>query len=236
MTTQSRNKLRELEAKVKGLPDQSALVRRHQLFRNAQTQAQQRVAEFQLTQKQIKALRAIRADASVLLDIEERRLSSAREKASELVSAMEKADPDSGKLGERLEAIKRTGKALADDVQSNWARFCEEQRDYATALRPLADRLSPELARRIVELTDLLISVASNAPTSIDVAQRFTDARKALDEEVASLNLNVDAPIVRFIQEAQVGMGDPRALFDAQIRKYLDENPTLWKSLRVTLV
>jgi hypothetical protein len=47
--------------------------------------------------------------------------------------------------------------------------------------------------------------------------------------------MKIDGPVGQFLRDASTTGADPRALFDPEIKKYLDENPQLWAALRVGL-
>lgn len=227
------NGLRQLEAKIKGLPVQDALLRRRQLFRGAQEEARQRRADLQAALDQVKALRVIQANPTLMTESEQRRLAAARAKALELLDLVGEADPESVRFGEKFEAIKRASRALSEEVKTNWAHICQDHHDRANALRPLAERLSPSLALRLQDLDRLMRIGTTSPPTTVEALQAIVNARTALAAEIASLDM--DGPIETFLRDAQTGRGDPKALFDPQVREYLEAHPALWKSLRVVL-
>ncbi len=227
------NGLRQLEAKIRGLPNQDGLRIRRQLFRNAQVETRARRAELILALEQVKALRSIQASPDLLVESEQKRLSAARIRARELLDLVREVNPDSAKLSEKLDAIKRNAKALLEEVKTKWVKACEDHQDRANALRPLAEHLSPGLVQRIQALDRLMRLGTPSPPTSAEAVQSIVDARTAFAAEIASLALG--GPIEAFLRDAQAGNGDPKALLDTRVREYLDAHPVLWKSLRVVL-
>jgi hypothetical protein len=232
-TTSDRNSLRQLEAKIKGLPAQDALLRQRQLFRGAREEARQRLSDLQDALGQVQALRIIQGNPNLLADSQRKKLATVRAKGRELLNLVNEANPESAKFGEKLEAIKRTTKGLSDDAKTAWVELCQGHQERANALRALAQRLSPNLARCLQDLDQLLRPASTNPPTSAESVNAIVEARKALAAEIASLK--IDGPVESFLREAQSGNGDPRALLDPTVREYLDAHPALWKSLRVVL-
>jgi prefoldin subunit 5 len=232
MTTLSdQNGLRQLVAKIKGLPVQTESLRRRQIFQGVQNNARQRRTELQTTMEQLKALRTIEGKPDLLADPEQNRFATVAARAREMLVLVGKTDLESSKFSEKLEAIKRTTKALSDDVETKWAQVCKEYQERANVLRPLAERLSPSLVQRIQDLDRLLRPGTKNPPTSDETVRSILAARKALASDIASLD--IDGPVETFLRDTQTGNGDPKALLDPQVRDYLDAHPTLWKSLRV---
>lgn len=227
------NGLRQLEARIKGLPNQDVLRSWRQLFRNAQVEVQERRAELQSALDQVKALRTIQAMPGLLIESQHKRIAAARSRARELLDLVGKTNPESHKLSEKLDAIKRTAKALVDDVKTEWAQVCQDHRDRADALRPLAERLSPRLVQHIQDLDRVMRPGMPHPPTAAETVRSIVDARTALALEIGSLDL--DVPIEKFLRDAHSGNGNPQALFDPQVRAYLDAHPVLWKSLRVVM-
>ena len=48
-------------------------------------------------------------------------------------------------------------------------------------------------------------------------------------------SMKIDGPVGEFLRDASTTGADPRALFEPEIKKYLDDNPQLWAALRVGL-
>src|SRR5260221_11662403 len=98
--------LRDLEARIKSLPDQERLKRLRDLFRNTEAQTRERRDGVRSVLNQIKALRAIEADSHLLEAEEKACVSGAQAKAGELVGLITITSPDSNKIGARLDTIK----------------------------------------------------------------------------------------------------------------------------------
>ncbi|HRQ58635.1 MAG TPA: hypothetical protein PLN31_14575 [Azoarcus taiwanensis] len=233
-TTPEQNRLRQLEAKIKGLPVQEVLLRRRELFRGAQREARQRWADLQVTLEQVKALRTIQAKPDLLAQSEQKRLSVVWARARELLGLVGEANPESDKFSEKLDTIKRTTRALSDDVKTTWGQVCQDHQDRANVWRPLAKQLSPKLFQCIQDLDRLLSPGTTSSPTSADMVRAIVDARRALASELASLA--IDGPIEKFLRDAQAGNGDPKGLLDPRVLEYLDAHPVLWRSLRVVMI
>lgn len=234
MTTPSeQNDLRQLEAKIKGLPVQDSLLRQRELFQGAREEVCERRGDLQGSLQKVRALRTIQGNPNLLAESQQRKLAAVRAKGRELLNLVGEANPESAKFGEKLEALKRAAKGLSDDVKTSWIEVCQGHQERANALRPLAQRLSPHLVQRLQDLDRLLGPGTLSPPTSATTVQAIVEARKALATEIASLNM--DGPVETFLRDAQLGNGDPRALLDSQVREYLDDHPALWKSLRVVL-
>lgn len=226
------NLLRQLEAKIKGLPIQDALLRRRQTYLKSQEEAQRHRAGLEVVLEQVQALRTIQGRPDLLADAQDKRFNAVRARAREISTLLSDAAPDNRKFSEKLEQIKRASTLLSEDVKESWRQLGEDHRNRASVFRPLAQRLSPNLGQRMQEL-DRLLAQGSAPPTDTRVVQAIVDARRGLDAEIASLRM--DGPVEIFLQEAQAGKGDPKALLDPQVREYLDAHPQLWKSLRIVL-
>ena len=227
------NGLRELEAKIKGLPIQEALLRRRERLHGTKDQVQQRQAELQDGVEQAKALRIFQSDQSLLADAERRALATVRNRAQELLTLVTQPDQDNNEVSTKLDAIKRAVKTLSDLVKVNWSQACQEQQGRADALKPLAQHLSSNLLSRITQLEQLLQANSTSPPTATPTVRAMAEARKALAAEVATMKMT--GPIEVFLRDAQNRRGDPRALLDPQVCEYLNAHPALWKSLRVVL-
>lgn len=231
--TATRNGLRELEGKIKGLPVQEALQRQRQLLRSTRENVRQRESELKAGIGQLNALRTMQADQSLLASAEQKALATAKSKAQELLNLLAQADQDNNQVSMRLEAVTRAARGLSDAVKANWVQACQVHRERAEALKSLAQQLSPNLLACIGELERLLQANDAVPPADPATVQAIVTARSALDAQVAALEMN--GPVETFLRHAQNGNGDPQALLDPQIRAYLDANPALWKSLRVVL-
>ncbi|GAB3647297.1 hypothetical protein [Ramlibacter alkalitolerans] len=226
------NHLRQLEAKIKGLPIQDALLRRRQTYLKSQEEAQRHRAGLQVVLEQVEALRTIQGRPDLLAEAQHKRFGAVRARAREISALLNEPAPDNRKFSEKLEQIKRAGTLLSDEAKEIWRQLGEDHRNRASIFRPLAHRLSPNLGQRMQEL-DRLLAQGNAPPTDSNVVQAIVEARRGLDAEIAALRM--DGPIETFLQEAQAGRGDPKALLDPQVREYLDAHPQLWKSLRVML-
>ena len=63
--------------------------------------------------------------------------------------------------------------------------------------------------------------------------QSLADAIAKFNAAIQSMK--IDGPVGQFLRDASTTGADPRALFDPEIKKYLDDNPKLWAALRVGL-
>jgi hypothetical protein len=233
MTT-TRNGLRELGAKIKGLPIQDALRGRRQLMITTRVQVEQRKAELETGLEQLTALRLLQADQSLLAEAERKCLAAAKSKAQELRKLLAQTTQENNEVSAPLDAIKRAGKSLSDGIGAQWSEACQTYQARARALKPLAQQLNAKLLVCIEDLERLLGSYSTVPPTSPTAVQAIVAARAALDAEVAGMAMN--GPVETFLRSAQNRCGDPKALFDDEILAYLNAHPALWKSLRVVLV
>ena len=183
--------------------------------------------------EQVQALRSIKGNPNLLADSQRKKLAAVRAKGRELLNLVGEVNPESGKFGEKFEAIKRTTRGLSDEAKMGWVEFCEGHQERANALRALAQHLSPSLVQCLERLDQLLRPGGATPPTSATSVQAIVEARKALAVEIGSLK--IDGPVGEFLRDAQTGNGDPKALLDPTVCEFLDAHPTLWKSLRIVL-
>lgn len=225
------NRLRQLEAKIKGQPRQAAFMRQRKLFRRTQEEVQQHFSGVQDVLARAQAMRAIRSDAQLLLDVEQQRLKIVRLRARDISTLLAKPDCESKDVSEKLEGIKRAYAALSEDVRRSWRKFSDECNSQIGAFRSLAQRLSPSLTQRI-ETLELLVQSAE-PPCEPEAVQALVSAREAFQQDVQSLK--IDGPVESFLRDAQAGQGNPKALLDPAVQQYLNEHPQLWTLLRVVL-
>jgi hypothetical protein len=225
--------LRELEARIKSLRDQEQLKRQRDLFRNTRDLTRERRDGVRSALGQVKALRTIEANEHVLETEEKTCLTAAQAKARELVALTTSGTPDSSKIGARLDAVKRATTTVNDAVTTTWSGICRQYEDRAKALRPLAEKLSPPALVSIDALSRLLRYHSSGPPTSVAALQSLLDAIRAFNTAINSMK--IDGLVGQFLRDASTGGADPKALFEPEIKKYLDDNPALWTSLRITL-
>lgn len=225
------NRLRQLEAKIKGQPMQDALMRQRKLFNRTQEELQQHLFNIQDVLARAHAMRAIRIDAKLLHDAEQRRLNTVRSRAREISDLLAKPNCEAKDVSEKLEGIKRAYGAFSEDVKGSWREFSEEWHSRASAFKSLAQRLSPDLLQCIETLERL--ARGAEPPREPDTVQALVSARKAFQQAVQSLK--IEGPVESFLRDAQAGQGDPRALLDPVVQQYLNEHPQLWNSIRVVL-
>jgi hypothetical protein len=223
--------LRELETRIKSLRDQEQLKRLRDIFRNTQAVTQERRDGVSSALNQVKALRTIEADSRLLQAEERTCVSAAQARAGELVVLIGTPSPDSSKIGARLEAIRRATTSATNAVSTTWSGICGQYEERVKALRPLAEKLSPHVLVPMDALVRLLRSHGGSPPTSSTAVQSLLDAIAAFNTAIKSMK--IDGPIGQFLRDASTGGADPKALFEPEIRKYLDDNPALWAALRV---
>jgi hypothetical protein len=226
------NGLRDLEARIKSLPDQERLKRQRDLFLNTKTQAAERVNSVRAVLGQVSAMRVIDGKPRLLESEESACVSAVHARATELAALLGRPSPPSNTIGSHFDAIKRATTGLGTSVSTTWSTICRQYLDRADALMPLATRLSPNALAPLQALVQLLRS-HPNAPTSPSAVQSFLTTIAQFDAAIQSMN--IDGPVGRFLRDASTTGADPRALFDPEIKKYLDDNPQLWAALRVGL-
>ena len=155
-TTSDQNSLRQLEAKIKGVPAQDALLRQRHLFRGAREEALLRRVDLQQVLDQVQALRTIQGNPNLLADSQRKKLATVRAKGRELLNLVGEPSPESAKFGEKLEAIKRTTKGLSDEAKTTWVELCQGHQERANALKALAQHLSPSLVQCLQDLDEFL--------------------------------------------------------------------------------
>lgn len=231
--TLRQNGLRNLEARIKSLPDQERLKRLRDIFRNTQAVAIERRDDLQSALARVKALRTIQGDSHVLEADVSACLLTTKGKAGELDELIAATSPESNKIGARLDAIKRAITSTNGAIATTWSGICRQYDDRVQALRPLAEKLNPQLIGPIDTLVHLLRSHGGSPPTSATALQALLDAIAAFDAAIRSMK--IDGPVGKFLRDASTGGADPRSLFEPEIKKYIDDNPALWTALRVAL-
>jgi hypothetical protein len=226
------NGLRDLEARIKSLPDQERLKRQRDLFQNTKTQATDRVNTARNVLHQVKALRVIDGNPRLLETEEGTCVSAVHARATELAALLGRPSPPSNTIGTQFDNIKRATTVLGASVNTTWTAICRQYWDRADALTPLAAKLSPNALAPLQALVHLLRSHA-NAPASPSAVQSLLTAIAQFNDAIQSMN--IDGPVGKFLRDASTIGADPRALFDPEVKKYLDDNPQLWAALRVGL-
>ena len=181
------NGLRDLEARIKSLPDQERLKRLCDLFRNTQTLTLERRDGVRTALDRVNALRAIEVDTHLLEAEEKVCVSSAQAKAGELFGLITITSPDSSKIGARFDAIKRATTSVNNAVSTTWNGICRQYEDRAKALRPLAEKLSPHVLVPIDALVRLLTSLGGSPPTSAVEVRSLLDAIDAFNTAIKSM-------------------------------------------------
>lgn len=227
------NGLRQLEARIRSLPDQDRLKRLLALFENTDARVRERRDAVRSSLGRIKALRAIQANSGLLAAEEQACVSAAEAKAKELAELVGGVRPDSNKIAAQLEAIKRATAVVNNAITATWRGVRQQYEERVGAVRPLAERLSPQALGAIDGLARLLRSHGDSPPSSVAETGTLIDAIRAFNDAVKSMK--IDGPIGKFLRDASSGGADPHALFDPEIRGYLDDHPSLWKALRVEL-
>jgi hypothetical protein len=226
------NGLRDLEARIKSLPDQERLKRQRDIFQNARVHATDRVDTLRTVIRQVATLRMVGGNPR-LLETEERTcLSAVRDRATELSELLSRPSPPSTPIGTQFDATKRATTVLATSVNATWSAMCQQYSDRADALRPLAQRVSPTALAPLQALVHLLMS-SSTPPTTPHAVQSLRDAIQRFSAAIQSMQ--IDGAVGQFLRDASTTGADPRALFVPEIKKYLDDNPQLWAALRVGL-
>lgn len=226
------NGLRELEARIKSLPDQDRLKRQRDLFLNTKNQAKERLNNVRSVCSQVTTLRVIEGNPK-LLETESRTcMSIVQAKSTELLGLVGRPNPPSNTIGSQFDSVKRATAGLGSAVTSTWNSVCRQYFDRAEALRPLAEKVSPSALAPLQALVQLLRSHVS-PPTSPSSVQSLVDAIAKFNAAIRSMK--IDGPVGEFLRDASTTGADPRALFEPEIRKYLDDNPQLWAALRVGL-
>ena len=226
------NGLRELEARIKSLPDQDRLKRQRDLFQNTKNQAKDRLNGLRSVGAQVTALRVIEKNPE-LLEVEATTcISAVQAKSTELMGLLGRPNPPSNTIGAQFDAIKRVTGGLGSSVTTTWNSVCRQYLDRADALRPLAEKVSPNALVPLQALVQILRSHGA-PPTSPSVTQSLVDAIAKFNTAIQSMK--IDGPVGRFLRDASTTGADPRALFEPEIKKYLDDNPQLWTALRVGL-
>ena len=226
------NGLRELEARIKSIPDQDRLKRQRDLFQNTKNQAKERLNGVRGVCAQVTTLRVVEKNPELLKVETTACISAVQARSTELMGLLGRPSPPSNAVGAQLDGIKRATSGLASSVTATWSSVCRQYLDRADALRPLAEKVSPKALVPLQALVQLLRSHAA-PPTAPSVIQSLVDAIAKFNAAIQSMN--IDGPVGRFLRDASTTGADPRALFEPEIKKYLDDNPQLWTALRVGL-
>jgi hypothetical protein len=226
------NVLRDLEARLKSQPDQQRLGRQRELFRNTKAQAEDRRAAIRTVLREVRALRTIGGNPRLLAEEEATLVAAVRSRGSELASLLGKPSPSTSTIGAQLDAIRRGTVALATPVAAAWESVRRQYLDRAAALTPLAEKVSPNTLTALQALTQLLRAHAT-PPASSSGVQSLLAAIATFNAAIQ--HMNIDGAVGQFLRDASTTGADPRALFQPEVKTYLDEHPQLWTALRVGL-
>lgn len=226
------NVLRDLEARLRSQPDQQRLGRQRELFRNTKAKATDRLETIRTEIRKVRAIRTIDGNSRLLAEEEAALMSSVRLCSSELTSLLGKTSPSANLIGAQLDAIQRATVALAKSVDATWESVRRPHLDRAAALAPLAEKVSPSTLGPLQVLRQLLHSLPT-PPTSSSGVQSLLAAIAQFNAAIQQMN--IDGAVGQFLRDASTTGADPKALFQPEIKKYLDEHPQLWAALRVGL-
>jgi hypothetical protein len=227
------NGLRQLEAQIKGLPDQEALKSQLEVFRNVANTAAERFAEFTKGKQQLKALRQISGDPSLLQSELDRWQRVGSNNSRDIARLLNSSSPEQSQITPKLAALSRMTTELKDRAATEWRVLCEAHQERAQTFKTLAERLDPKAARQLQEAAMFMRPGVTPLPTEELNIQIAIDARETLNRIMGSLQ--IEGPVERFLQAALQGTADAADLLDEQVQAYLNEHPSLWRSLKVVL-
>src|SRR5688572_8237847 len=98
------NGLRDLEARIKSLPDQERLKRQRDLFLNTKTQATERVNSVRTVLGQVSTVRVIDRNPRLLEGEERACVSAVHARAIELAALLGRPSPPSNTIGTQFDA------------------------------------------------------------------------------------------------------------------------------------
>ena len=121
--------------------------------------------------------------------------------------------------------------AASREARDQWRRDLERRLKPFTELRDVAVQCGlpggAELSRVLILLETQLDSPPQSVNDADAIQATMNEARQALGQ------LGIEGKTGEFLKAAASGKGDPRKLFDAEVKTYFDER-NLWELLRVS--
>lgn len=227
------NGLDYLEAQINGLPDQEALRSQLEIFNSVANTASDRLVEFNKGKSQLSALRKISGSPSLLQTEFDRWQKVATNNSREITKLLKTPTPEQSQITPKLAALSRMTTEMLERTENEWRSLCDAHQERAQTFKSLADRLDPVAANKLQEATFRLRPGISALPTNDEGIQIAIDAKETLNQIMGSLQ--IEGPVESFLQAALQGTAEARSLLDQQVLAYLDEHPSLWRSLKVVL-
>lgn len=227
------NRLEYLEAQINGLPDQEALRSQLEIFNNVATSARERLVEFNKGKIQVGALRKISGTPSLLQTEFDRWQKVATNNSREITKLLNSPTPEQSQITPKLASLSRMTTEMLDRTENEWRSLCLAHQERAQTFKSLADRLDPHAAKELQEAAFRLRPGISVLPTNDEDIQIAIDAKETLNRIMGSLQ--IEGPVESFLQAALQGTAEAKSLLDPQVLAYLDEHPSLWRSLKVVL-
>lgn len=227
------NGLRQLEAQIKGLPNQETLRSQLEVFRNVAKTAEERLAEVKMGAKQVNALRQIAQSPSLLKSELERWQKQGSNNSRDIVKLLNGAASEQAQITTKLTALTRMTTEVKSRTSDEWQSLCIAHQERAHTFKALAERLDPSAAKRLQDAAMLMRPSLTPLPTEDSTIRIAIEARETLTQIMGSLK--IEGPVESFLQNALQGTAEPKSLFDPQVKAYLDAHPALWLSLKVVL-
>jgi hypothetical protein len=231
-TIKNRNLLERLEDKISGLPQQEALAGKKKIFDAMKEKINNHRDDLTKYRRQADALRKVCNDVHLLMADERTAIRVTRQRVRGISTLISATEIDQRALNESLESLKRTNLTFKSQAATAWQATSKQASERAEPLIEIAQKIEPEAARRLRQSLAPFLKEA--VPETLEDVEALSSAQTTLSEEFKKLP--VDGRIGAFLKDAIAGKGDPRVLLDADVQDFLDSQPNLWTSLRVTML
>lgn len=224
------NRLLRLVEQFEALPKQTELKQsKFQLM----TIADRAGAHTEAFRKQVgllNALRDIQGQPELLRAELEQSLKTLRTAAQALEQQVGPGG-QAAKITGALDTLSKVEGAISKSIAQAWASADNDILETTRALIELTGKYNASAQRTLQHTLAHFDRVRGSAGPEAVAAYR--EAREALMK--VRTELNIPGAVGRFLSDAARGAGSAEGLLDAEVQAFLDEHPTLWPRLRVTL-
>jgi hypothetical protein len=227
------NGLQQLQAKIESLPNQTILQSKLEFFRNVKDLSDQLSLDLFDSMQKLNALRVItRSSIFLKVDLEDCQV-SVRNVANEISVSLISERPNSDQVSKKIAVMNNAVSNFLKKINTKWIDLCRAHQERVATFKPLVEKLDKVAFNKLREI-ELAIRPESTAlPTTEEGIEVVANVLDSLTTIMNSLK--IDGPIETFLQASLNGEGDPRALLDLNLQRYLDEHPAIWRSLKVVL-
>ena len=225
------NKLSTLAAQIRDEPNQDGFRQSKTQFKTIADKAEVVLKDLQEVGQQLLALEEIIEDDSIRV-ASSQNLNNIHKSAVTIAKLINATTPASNQIiSPQINSLTENILAISNQATSYWTNASSSEVELSETFIELTSYYDPEAKKRIQETLAKFINVISSIPTSRNEINLYKSAKVALKDAMTGLNL--DGPASSFLLSAMNGSGNPKDLLNKEVVEFLNQHPTLWKSLKV---